>query len=129
MKSCNFLRLIYNKVTSRSYGYFLKFLYFYFLRKWFFQLCQKLQSLVRKISQGTIGIKDPKKIGGLRTPILAQFLDFFNEDLNCILQIHPLNMKENKLRVYIENFNHKISYTQNLWLKKYLLIQIHFEPQ
>jgi hypothetical protein len=33
MRSYNFLRLIYNKVTSRSYGYFLRFSYFYFLRK------------------------------------------------------------------------------------------------
>jgi hypothetical protein len=48
LKSCNFLRLIYNRVTSRSYGHFLKFSYFYFLRNWFFQLCQKLQSLVKK---------------------------------------------------------------------------------
>jgi hypothetical protein len=34
----NFLKLISNKVTSRSYSYFLKFSYFYFLRNWFFQL-------------------------------------------------------------------------------------------
>jgi hypothetical protein len=48
MRSCNFLRLISNKVTSRTYGYFLKVSYFYFLRIWFFQLCQKVQSLVKK---------------------------------------------------------------------------------
>jgi hypothetical protein len=48
MRNCNFLRLVYNKVTSRSYGYFLKFSYFNFLKNWFFQLCQKLQSLVKK---------------------------------------------------------------------------------
>ena len=40
MRSCNFLRMIYNKVTLRSYDYFLKFSYF-------FQSCQKLQSLVK----------------------------------------------------------------------------------
>jgi hypothetical protein len=56
MRSCNFLRLIYNKVTSRSYGYFLKFSYFYFLRNWFFQLCQKLQSLVKE-AQGILGVR------------------------------------------------------------------------
>jgi hypothetical protein len=57
MKSWNFLRLrlIFNKVTSRSYGYFLKFAYFYFLRNWFFQLRQKLRSLVKK-SQEILGV-------------------------------------------------------------------------
>jgi hypothetical protein len=44
-----------NKVTLRSYGHFLKFSYFYFLRNWFSQLCQKLQSLVQK-TQGISGI-------------------------------------------------------------------------
>jgi hypothetical protein len=29
MRSCNFWRLMFNKVTSRSYGYFLKFSYFF----------------------------------------------------------------------------------------------------
>jgi hypothetical protein len=53
---CNFLRLIYNKVTSRSYGYFLKISYFHFLSNWYFQLCQKLQSLVQK-TQGILGVK------------------------------------------------------------------------
>jgi hypothetical protein len=33
MRNCNFLRLIYKKVASRSYNYFLKFTYFNFLRK------------------------------------------------------------------------------------------------
>jgi hypothetical protein len=47
--------LISNKVTSRSYSYFLKVSYFYFLRNWFFQLCQKLQSLVKK-TQGILGV-------------------------------------------------------------------------
>jgi hypothetical protein len=56
MKSSNVLRLIYNKVTSRSYNYFLKFSYFYFLRNWFSQVCQKLQSLVQK-PQGILGVK------------------------------------------------------------------------
>jgi hypothetical protein len=45
-----------NKVTSRSYSYFLKFSYFNFSRDWFFQLCQKLQSLVKK-TQGILGVK------------------------------------------------------------------------
>jgi hypothetical protein len=29
MRSYNFWRLMFNKVTSRSYGYFLKFSYFF----------------------------------------------------------------------------------------------------
>jgi hypothetical protein len=29
MRSCNFWRLMFNKVTSRSYSYFLKFLNFF----------------------------------------------------------------------------------------------------
>jgi hypothetical protein len=29
MRSCNFLRLMSNKITSRSYSYFFKFLYFF----------------------------------------------------------------------------------------------------
>jgi hypothetical protein len=29
MRSCNVWRLMFNKVTSRSYGYFLKFSYFF----------------------------------------------------------------------------------------------------
>jgi hypothetical protein len=61
MRSCNFLRLIYNKLTSRSYGYFLKFSYFYFLRNWFFQLCQKLQSLVKK-TQGILEVNTNQKL-------------------------------------------------------------------
>jgi hypothetical protein len=28
MRSCNFWRLMFNKVTSRSYGYFFKFTFF-----------------------------------------------------------------------------------------------------
>jgi hypothetical protein len=53
--ACNFLRLIHNKVTLRSYSYFLKFSYFIFLRNWFFQLCQELQSLVKN-PQGILGV-------------------------------------------------------------------------
>jgi hypothetical protein len=56
MRNYNFLRLSSKKVTWRSYGYFLKFAYFYFLRNLFFQLCQKLQSLIQKI-QRILGIK------------------------------------------------------------------------
>jgi hypothetical protein len=29
MRSCKFWRLMFNKVTSRSYSYFLKFSYFF----------------------------------------------------------------------------------------------------
>jgi hypothetical protein len=35
------LRLIYNKVTSRSNGYFLKFSYFYFFDKLIFPTMSK----------------------------------------------------------------------------------------
>jgi hypothetical protein len=51
-----FFEVISNKVTSRSYSYFLKISYFYFLKTLFFQLCQKLQSLV-KLTQGILGVK------------------------------------------------------------------------
>jgi hypothetical protein len=44
MRSCSFWRLIFNKVTSRSYGYFLKFSSFFFgSRNGFLQVGQKLQ--------------------------------------------------------------------------------------
>jgi hypothetical protein len=33
MRSCNFWRLMFNKVTSRSYSYFLKFSFF-LVEKW-----------------------------------------------------------------------------------------------
>jgi hypothetical protein len=56
MRRCNFLRLMSNKITSRSYSYFLKVSYSSFLRNWFFQLCQKLQSLVKK-PQGILEVK------------------------------------------------------------------------
>jgi hypothetical protein len=46
------LRLMSNKVT---YDYFLKFSYFIFLRNRFFQLCKKLQSLIKK-TQGILGV-------------------------------------------------------------------------
>jgi hypothetical protein len=42
------LRFMYTKVTQISYGYFVKFSYFGFWRKWFLHLCQKLQSLIKK---------------------------------------------------------------------------------
>jgi hypothetical protein len=45
---CNFLRFMYTKVTQRSYGYFVKFSFFGFWRKWFLHLFQKLQSLIKK---------------------------------------------------------------------------------
>jgi hypothetical protein len=34
MRSYNFWRLMFNKVTSRSYNYFLKFSYFVLVEKW-----------------------------------------------------------------------------------------------
>jgi hypothetical protein len=34
MRTCDFWRLIFNKVTSRSYGYFLKFSFFFWVEKW-----------------------------------------------------------------------------------------------
>jgi hypothetical protein len=47
---------MFNKVTSRSYGYFLKFSYFFWLRNGFFQVGQKLQKLVKK-TEGILGVK------------------------------------------------------------------------
>jgi hypothetical protein len=38
MRSCNFWRLMFDKVTSRSYSYFLKFSYFFWWRNWILQL-------------------------------------------------------------------------------------------
>jgi hypothetical protein len=54
MKSCNFLKLISIKVTSRFYSYFLKFLYFSFLRNVFFQLLKTTK--FGKKTQGILGV-------------------------------------------------------------------------
>jgi hypothetical protein len=40
--------LIYNKVTSRSYSYFLKFSYFYFLRNLFIPTMSKAAKFGKK---------------------------------------------------------------------------------
>jgi hypothetical protein len=56
MWSYNFWRLMFNKVTSRSYIYFLKFSYFFWSRNGFLQVGQKVQKLVRKI-EGILGVK------------------------------------------------------------------------
>jgi hypothetical protein len=67
------LRLIYSKVTSRSYGYFFKFSYLNFLRNRFIQLCQKLQSLEKK-TQGILGVKGEEKAFFVRVPrLLSMF--------------------------------------------------------
>ena len=50
--------------------------------------------------------QDSKKIGR-GTSIMSQFLDFLDKYLNHILQIQQLNLKETKLRVYLENFNQR----------------------
>jgi hypothetical protein len=47
---------MFNKVTSRSYGYFPKFSYFFWYRNGFLQVGQKLQKLVKKI-EGILGVK------------------------------------------------------------------------
>jgi hypothetical protein len=96
MRHYDFLRLVSNKVTSRSYGHFHQFSCFYFLRNWFFQLCQKLQSLIKK-TQGILGVKQsyetkltPKGLNVLRVtkPVLGSvtwphfifiFFEFFYE--------------------------------------------------
>jgi hypothetical protein len=62
MRSYNFLRLISNKITSRSYNYFLKVSYFYFLRNWFFQLGQKTQGILR-VKHVRIRLADTTWIG------------------------------------------------------------------
>jgi hypothetical protein len=40
--------LMFNKVTSRYYGYFLKFSYFFLVEKWIPPSRSKLQKLVKK---------------------------------------------------------------------------------
>jgi hypothetical protein len=47
--------LMFNKVTSRSYSYFLKFSYFFWYRNEFLQVGQKLQKLVKK-TEGILGV-------------------------------------------------------------------------
>jgi hypothetical protein len=56
MRSWNFWRLMFNKVTSRSYSYFLKFSYFFWWRNGLHQVGQKLQKLVKK-TDGILGVK------------------------------------------------------------------------
>jgi hypothetical protein len=48
--------LMFNKVTSRCYGYFLKFSYFFLVEKWILLVGQKLQKLVKK-TEGILGVK------------------------------------------------------------------------
>jgi hypothetical protein len=48
MRSYNFLRMIYNKVTSRSYGYFLIFSYFNFFEKLIFPTMSKTAKFDKK---------------------------------------------------------------------------------
>jgi hypothetical protein len=50
-----FLRLMFNKVTLRSYSWFHYFLHLIFDKKWFLQLCPKLPSFVQK-AQGILGV-------------------------------------------------------------------------
>jgi hypothetical protein len=56
MRSYNFLRLISNKETSRSYGYFLKSAYFNFLKKWNFSTMSETAEFGKK-TQGILGVK------------------------------------------------------------------------
>jgi hypothetical protein len=56
MRSYNFLRLVNNKITSISYGYFLKVSYFFWQRNEFLQLGQRLHKLVKK-TEGILGVK------------------------------------------------------------------------
>ena len=55
MKSCNFSRLMFNKVTLRSYDYFPNLLSFQLLEKCFLQLCQNYIVFVR-YTQRTLGL-------------------------------------------------------------------------
>jgi hypothetical protein len=63
MRGCKFLRLMFHKVTLRSYNYFLHFLHLIFGGKWILQLCPKLPSFVEK-PQGILGVKRRKKNNG-----------------------------------------------------------------
>jgi hypothetical protein len=51
-----------NKVTLRSYGYFLKILNFFGWRNGFLQVGLKLQKLVKK-TEGILGVKGSPTLG------------------------------------------------------------------
>jgi hypothetical protein len=51
MRGCNFLGLISNKVTLRSYNYFSWFIHLIFGKNEFFQLCPQLPSFAKKIQE------------------------------------------------------------------------------
>jgi hypothetical protein len=61
MRSCNFWRLMFNKVTSGSYGYFFKFSYFFWYRNGILQVGQKLQKLVKE-TEGILGVKVVRQV-------------------------------------------------------------------
>jgi hypothetical protein len=55
MSSCNFLRLIFNKVTPRSYGYFFKASYSFLKKKLIFPTMSKTAEFGKK-TQGILGV-------------------------------------------------------------------------
>jgi hypothetical protein len=61
MRSYNFWRLMFNKVTSRSYGFFIKVLILFLVEKWIPPSSQKLQKLVKK-TEGILGVNLLKNV-------------------------------------------------------------------
>jgi hypothetical protein len=65
---------MFNKVTLRSYCYFLKFLYFFGYRNGFLQVGQKLQKLVKK-TEGILGVKLKFGGGNLFSPAMTSIIE------------------------------------------------------
>jgi hypothetical protein len=63
---------MFNKVTSRPYGYFLKFSYFFRQRNGYLQVGQKPQKLVKKI-EGILGVKGIEGILGVKELVTTPF--------------------------------------------------------
>jgi hypothetical protein len=59
--------LMFNKVTSGSYGYFFKFSYFFWYRNGILQVGQKLQKLVKK-TEGILGVNNHYKKETMQSP-------------------------------------------------------------
>jgi hypothetical protein len=56
MRSYNFWRLMFNKVTSRYYSYFLKFSYFFWVEKWIPPSRSETVEIGKK-TEGILGVK------------------------------------------------------------------------
>jgi hypothetical protein len=72
-----------NKVTLRSYGYYLHFLHLIFEKKGFLQLCPKLPNFAQK----------PQRILGITTQILATHQKYASKYYIIEVQISKRFMK------------------------------------